>query len=375
MEDLALAPPDAAPSRPSLVALQPELALAPEPDPVSPSIAVQRSPEQAEQLVLDLIAAHADALLRTARRYSLCADDAQDAYQRGLEILMRHAARLDSDRAAGWLHTVVKHEALAINRSRSRSVGGDDVDFDTIEIRTAPSPKDRVLGFEEVARSAEALQRLKPQEVRALWLKAMGNSYQEICDATGGTYTKVSRCLAEGRKSFLARYAGIEEGDECRRWAPVLSAMVDGEATAEQLLQLRPHLRNCAACRAALRELRGSNAPLAALFPVGGLALAGDGGGALHGAADLLARLWQSLWGDLSDRAATTAFRAQSAAQAIVPGKSMAVLASAAALAGGGVAIDEAAHDPVAPRAALHVPSVSTAADRITRGTVKTTTG
>src|SRR3954469_22948484 len=122
MEDLALAPPDAAPSRPSLVALQPELALAPEPDPVSPSVVVRRSPEQAEQLVLDLIAAHADALLRTARRYSLCADDAQDAYQRGLEILMRHAARLDSDRAAGWLHTVVKHEALAINRSRSRSV-------------------------------------------------------------------------------------------------------------------------------------------------------------------------------------------------------------------------------------------------------------
>ena len=49
-----------------------------------------------------------------------------------------------------------------------------------------------MLGFEQVARSAEALQRLKPQEVRALWLKAMGNSYQEICDATGWSYTNVS---------------------------------------------------------------------------------------------------------------------------------------------------------------------------------------
>jgi hypothetical protein len=27
---------------------------------------------------------------------------------------MRHAARLDPERVAGWLHTVVKHEALAI---------------------------------------------------------------------------------------------------------------------------------------------------------------------------------------------------------------------------------------------------------------------
>ncbi|MEA2275296.1 MAG: hypothetical protein QOC78_256 [Solirubrobacteraceae bacterium] len=63
--------------------------------------------ERAEELVLALVAAHADSLLRVARRYSLCADDAHDAYQRGLEILMRHAARLDPERAAGWLHTVV----------------------------------------------------------------------------------------------------------------------------------------------------------------------------------------------------------------------------------------------------------------------------
>jgi Putative zinc-finger len=288
---------------------------------------------------------------------------------------MRHAGRLDADRAGGWLHTVVKHEALAINKARCRMVGGEEVDFDAIEIRTAPSPEDRVLGFEQVARSAEALQRLKPQEVRALWLKAMGNSYQEICDATGWTYTKVNRCLAEGRKSFLARYAGIEEGDECRRWAPVLSAMVDGEASAEQLLELRPHLRNCAGCRTALRELRGSSAPLAALFPVGGVALLGGGaehGGHLGAAGDLLARLWHSLWGHLSDRAATAAFRAQSAAEAIMPGKSIAAFASVAALAGGGVAIDEAARpDTPAPRAALHAPSASTATDRIVaRGTV-----
>src|SRR4051812_3724549 len=196
----------------------------------------------------------------------------------------------------------------------------------------------------------------------------MGNSYQEICDATGWTYTKVNRCLAEGRKSFLARYAGIEAGEECRRWAPVLAGMVDGEASAEQLLELRPHLRNCAGCRAALRELRGSNAPLAALFPVGGVGLTGDGGGHLDAAGDLLSRLWHSLWGDLSDRAATAAFRAQSLAQAVPPGKGMAIFASVAALAGGGVAIDEAQKGGAPPHAALHAPSVATAADRITRG-------
>jgi len=363
MEDVALAPHDAA-ALTSVPPLPPEgdLTLVPDADPAPGRVVVRRSPEQAEQLVLDLIAAHADSLLRTARRYSLCADDAQDAYQRGLEILMGHAARLDADRAGGWLHTVVKNEALAINRSRCRILGGE-VDFDAIEMRTAPSPEERVLGFEQVARSAEALQRLKPQEVRALWLKAMGNSYQEICDATGWTYTKVNRCLAEGRKSFLARYAGIEAGEECRRWAPVLSAMVDGEASAEQVLELRPHLRNCAGCRAAVRELRGTNAPLAALFPAGGVAFLGGAGG-FGGAGDMLSRLWGALWGELSDRAATTALRAHSMAQAILPGKSMAVAASVAALAGGGFAIDETVLK--APRTAPPAPTVSAAADRLT---------
>ncbi|HEX7300036.1 MAG TPA: sigma-70 family RNA polymerase sigma factor, partial [Solirubrobacteraceae bacterium] len=178
--------------------------------------------DRAEELVLELVGAHADSLLRVARRYSLCTDDAHDAYQRGLEILMRHAARLDPERAAGWLHTVVKHEALAINRSRRRMLGAGEVDLDAIEARTTASPEEHVLASDRVARSAEALHGLKPQEVRALWLKALGHSYEQICEATGWTYTKVNRCLAEGRKSFLARYAGIESGRECERLAPAL---------------------------------------------------------------------------------------------------------------------------------------------------------
>jgi len=363
MEDAAIEALDAPVAVPAPVT---ELPAAPDPEVELDGQAAKRSPAEGQQLVLDLIAAHADSLLRTARRYSLCADDAQDAYQRGLEILMRHAHRIDADRAGGWLHTVVKREAMAINRSRRRFVGGDEVDLDALETRTSPSPEDRVLGFERVARSAEALQRLKPQEVRALWLKAMGNSYQEICDQTGWTYTKVNRCLAEGRKSFLARYAGIEAGEECRRWAPVLSAMVDGEATAEQMLELRPHLRNCAGCRAALRELRGSTAPLVAVFPVGGLALAGGEDGPLGGAADSLSRMWHALWGDLSEKAATAAFRAQAAAQGMLPGKAVATAASALALAGGGYAV-EGAHEPVSPpRAVLHAHAPSTAVQRLT---------
>jgi DNA-directed RNA polymerase specialized sigma24 family protein len=83
-----------------------------------------------EEIILRTVAAHADSLLRTARRFSLCPDDAQDAYQRTLEIFMAHADRLDLDSAAGWLHVVVKREAQAIRRSRGRCVASDAVDFD-----------------------------------------------------------------------------------------------------------------------------------------------------------------------------------------------------------------------------------------------------
>lgn len=128
---------------------------------------------EAEELILRTVAAHADSLLRTARRFSLCPDDAQDAYQRTLEIFMAHAHRLDIESAAGWLHVVVKREAQAIRRSRQRCVASDEVDFDKFEAR-APTADERLASVDLVGRAAEALQRLKPQEVRALWLKAQG---------------------------------------------------------------------------------------------------------------------------------------------------------------------------------------------------------
>jgi hypothetical protein len=75
--------------------------------------------------------------------------------------------------------------------------------------------------------------------------------------------------LREGRKSFLERFEGIESGVECERWQPVLSAIADGRATAAQLTEARPHLRNCLACRATLRGQVPSRRPLAAMLPVG----------------------------------------------------------------------------------------------------------
>jgi RNA polymerase sigma factor (sigma-70 family) len=311
-------------------------------DPVAAADAARQTlnAQQAEELVITTITRYADSALRIARRHSLCADDAHDAYQRAMEILMRHAHRLDPERAGSWLHTVVKHEAMAVRRSRQRLVAAEEVDLDALEALTTPSPEECVLQFEHLSRSAEALQRLKPNEVRALWLKAAGNSYAEICDMTGWTYTKVNRCLAEGRRSFLERYAGIEAGEECVRWQPVLSAMVDGEATSEQLVQLRPHLRNCSACRATVRELHSTGTSLAGLFPAAGLSLATDH---LEPASTFLTRLYETVAMTIHERTTSAVLRAQAVIDAVTAHKTAALAASAAAVAGGGVAAEEAA--------------------------------
>jgi hypothetical protein len=79
----------------------------------------------------------------------------------------------------------------------------------------------------------------------------------------------VNRCITEGRARFLKVYAEIEAGEECDRFAPTLAALVGGTASADALLELRPHIRNCAACRATVRELHATRlGRLAALWPV-----------------------------------------------------------------------------------------------------------
>ncbi len=213
-------------------------------------------------------------LLRTARRYSLCADDAEDALQRALEILLRKAPSDDPRELIKWMQTVVKHEALAIRRERERDLAGPAASrsaegeswVDLLPTRTA-GPPEKTERRETIARSREALQALKPQELRALTLLAEGYSYEEIGELTGYSPTKVNRCLAEGRDRFRKLIARSEDGSRCAELRPLLSAFCDGEAGPEEVAQVREHLRACVHCRATLRAYRAAPAAAAALAP------------------------------------------------------------------------------------------------------------
>ena len=216
--------------------------------------------DSARAATLRLIERHGPQVMRTARRYSVTAEDAEDAYQRAVEIMLTKAPDIPDAELLPWLKTVVKHEAFAIRRQEGSSALGVDGGLDAASEAEAsiaapvPSPIEQTERFERLRLGAEALRHLKPQEIRAMTLLAEGYSYRQICDETGWTYTKVNRCLAEGRQSFLKRVAGIESGAECQRLEPKLSALADGEAGDEDVAVLRRHLRRCPACRATLRE-------------------------------------------------------------------------------------------------------------------------
>jgi hypothetical protein len=97
-------------------------------------------------------------------------------------------------------------------------------------------------------------------------MKAHGLSYEEIGKRNGWTYTKVNRAITEGRRRFMDAFEGIESGEECERFAPVVEALATGSATARQILSIRPHLRHCTACRAAVRDLHLSRLHRASLY-------------------------------------------------------------------------------------------------------------
>jgi len=236
--------------------------------------------------VAAVMAQHGRTLLRAAHHWSLCHDDALDAYQRGLEIFLRRAHAVDAATEVAWLKVVIKHEALAIRRSRQESVDGAEPDLDAHAAPTQRGVDEQVESGERVSRSAEALRALKPDEARALMLKAEGLSYQEIGERCGWTYTKVNRAITEGRRRFMEVYRAIETGDACERFAPVLAALAGGTASSAEIVELRPHLRHCMACRATVRELHLARRgrvrllmPAFVLAPLRWLQGGGGGGG------------------------------------------------------------------------------------------------
>jgi RNA polymerase sigma factor (sigma-70 family) len=228
-----------------------------------------------KRVVVETFARHEASLRRTASRYSICEDDADEALQRGLEILLLKAPSDNPRELVRWTQTVVKHEALSVRAERERVLAGPAAlpvhptqeDWIALLPSELDGPAERAERDEAVERSREALTTLKPQELRALSLLAEGYSYREIAEITGYSATKVNRCVSEGRERFRRFLVRRDGGARCTELAPLLSAFADDEAGAADVATLREHLRTCAYCRSTLRAYRAAPHAAAALLP------------------------------------------------------------------------------------------------------------
>jgi RNA polymerase sigma factor (sigma-70 family) len=228
-----------------------------------------------KRVVVETFARHEASLRRTAARYSICDDDADEALQRGLEILLLKAPSDNPRELVRWTQTVVKHEALSVRAERERVLAGPAAlpfhptqeDWIALLPSELDGPAERAERDEAIERSREALTTLKPQELRALSLLAEGYSYREIAEITGYSATKVNRCVSEGRERFRRFLVRRDGGARCTELAPLLSAFADDEAAATDVATLREHLRTCAHCRSTLRAYRAAPHAAAALLP------------------------------------------------------------------------------------------------------------
>jgi RNA polymerase sigma factor (sigma-70 family) len=175
---------------------------------------VPRTPAEApDGHAVALLAGGEATFRRTARRYSICLDDAEDAFQRAVEILLTKAPDRRPSELAAWMQVVTRREALAVRRSREQLLATSGPEADPVERLACarPDPAEQAERRERVEAAARALAALKRDERLAIVLQAHGYSYAEIGGLCGWTYTKVNRCLAEGRARLrrIAEASGL----------------------------------------------------------------------------------------------------------------------------------------------------------------------
>jgi RNA polymerase sigma factor (sigma-70 family) len=142
------------------------------------------------------------ALRHQARRHSPGEPEAEEALQEAsIDFLRSYDGPAGVD-AVRWLQIAVKRRAWELGkkqRSQLARLARKRHEGTERELVAAADPGERVQRAEAVAQFFAALAQLKPDERTALMLLGLGCSYREICERQGWTYTKVNRCLAEGR--------------------------------------------------------------------------------------------------------------------------------------------------------------------------------
>lgn len=218
------------------------------------------------------IMGRAPALIRYALRYSMSLADAEDAYQRAMEIALTRAPNQVGDDVMAWFHTVIRREALAIKESyQHEEPHGDEEQLHSlggaVSTRSDHDPQIAYAWRERYRTIQDALSGLTDTQRTCLMLRSAGASRHEIEDITGFTARKVDRAIVEGRRRLREFEMRVESGDACRGMTDLIGRVLDHEASAAEQRKLSVHVRHCGTCRSEFRERRDQSRLLSSFVP------------------------------------------------------------------------------------------------------------
>lgn len=171
--------------------------------------AEKQSP-QVRELAIALYREKRPYLLSIARHNASGEADAEEALQEAFVSFIRRFDPQGGAPPLAWLTLTLKRQCWRQRREayldryagQEAEPGGEERGF---VLASIPSP---ITGLDELALKRESarlrLARLKPDERTALILRAAGFSYREIGERRGWSYTKVNRCVNEGRAALRA---------------------------------------------------------------------------------------------------------------------------------------------------------------------------
>jgi RNA polymerase sigma factor (sigma-70 family) len=162
---------------------------------------------RAEALAERLYAIHRTRLLAIAKRNSASIEDAEEALQDAFILFIDHFDPNDDSPPLAWITLTLKRRCWALYKhqrhswARAPTLGQSTARSARVESLAdwKPRPDEVAELNEDMETMRHRLASLKPDQREALGFFALGYSYHEICDITGWTYTKVNRCISEGR--------------------------------------------------------------------------------------------------------------------------------------------------------------------------------
>lgn len=160
--------------------------------------------QRVNTLATELYAQHYRRLLAISTRNSPSPEDAEEALQDTFALFINHFDPSSDAPPLAWLTLTLKRRCWATYRhQRVLAIQplspGTGPQAHTTEGNSQRPLQELAEATHDAKNMRKAFAQLKPAEQRALSMLAIGYSYKEIAQRTGWTYTKVNRCITEGR--------------------------------------------------------------------------------------------------------------------------------------------------------------------------------